>query len=1073
LLIEENKAGLTRKVLVYTLVFFFLSGMCGLIYQILWTRILSLLFGHTTFAIGTVITAFMGGLALGSYYFGRWADRESPFKDFLKKQGESPHLLAYGLMEASVGIYCLLTPLLFVLVEQVYLPFSALPFYALNILRFLLCASVLIIPTFLMGGTFPIISKFFIQNFSEFGSKLGRLYFINTIGAAAGSFAAGLYLLRILGLNATLQCAAVINIGIGILAYLINKNPGQRRVKTAGEEEAEKEKIPEALTPATARLIFVIFAFTGFASMIYEIAWTRALALALGSSIYAFSTMLTTFLLGIALGSMLFSRMARKRAFSAAAFGWLEIVTGIFCLLSIPLLGQMPLFFISIFPFVKGSYNLIILADFLLSFLVMIIPTILMGFVFPLVGRLYTQDMERLGRGIGNVYAVNTLGCIAGSFLASFVLIPFIGVQNSLRAAIVINLLSGLLVLYQHYSSRAARIAALSTAAAAVFLSGFMPGWNPAVMTSGSAVYANVYSGAATDFEARGKNILFYRDGISSTVSVHKQGTNVFLRVNGKTDASTGGDMQTQLMLGYLPMIHHPDPKDIFIIGLGSGITARAVLEFPGVRSVLCAELEPAVLEANRFFADFNGQVLKQPRFKVRIDDGRNALLASKEKYDVIISEPSNPWIAGVANLYTSEFYRIGKDRLREGGIFCQWFHLYSMNPADVKMVLKTFFSVFPHGTVWMTAYADLVLLGSGGEMVFDYARWNDLYSRSPAIRKSMDSIKVQAPDAVFSFFMTDAESLRPLFRRAYLNTDDMPILEFSAPRNLYEDTTLANLRGLFMFKREKHPPLRGFPAGRELSDHYYVAAMNQMGRIGAPGMSSKLLEEGLELYPRHSALQMIKAKSFLQSNHILKAERELQRLVSDHPRESSGYLELARLYRNQGFPEKADLMFEKAFGLDQGRKEEMNAEYIKFLMSREKYGRAIRLLDDLRTKNPDNIDYEILSGVVLMKTKNYPRALQLLQKALEKKPGRYDVMRYLFMIYRDQGDYRKVVETGGELYRKNPYDQDVMVEYGKALMTAGYSEKGREIMDWVAQLDPYNSRTIDGSLETKGHGGR
>ena len=1072
-MIEENKAGLTRKVLVYTLVFFFLSGMCGLIYQILWTRILSLLFGHTTFAIGTVITAFMGGLALGSYYFGRWADRESPFKDLLKKQGESPHLLAYGLMEASVGIYCLLTPLLFVLVEQVYLPFSALPFYALNILRFVLCASVLIIPTFLMGGTFPIISKFFIQNFSEFGSKLGRLYFINTIGAATGSFAAGLYLLRILGLNATLQCAAVINIGIGVLAYLVNKNPGQRRVKTAGEEEAQKEKTPEALTPAAAQLIFVIFAFTGFASMIYEIAWTRALALALGSSIYAFSTMLTTFLLGIALGSMLFSRLARKRAFSAAAFGWLEIVTGIFCLLSIPLLGQMPLFFISIFPFVKGSYNLIILADFLLSFLVMIIPTILMGFVFPLVGRLYTQDMERLGRGIGNVYAVNTLGCIAGSFLASFVLIPFIGVQNSLRAAIVINLLSGLLVLYQHYSSRAARIAALSTAAAAVFLSGFMPGWNPAVMTSGSAVYAKAYSGAATDFEARGKNILFYRDGISSTVSVHKQGANVFLRVNGKTDASTTGDMQTQLMLGYLPMIYHPDPKNIFIIGLGSGITAKAVLEFPGVRSVLCAELEPAVLEANRFFADFNGHVLNQPRFKVRIDDGRNALLASKEKYDVIISEPSNPWIAGVANLYTSEFYRIGKDRLREGGIFCQWFHLYNMNPADVKMVLKTFFSVFPHGTVWTTAFADLILLGSGEEMVFDYARWNDLYSGNPSIRKGMEDVNVHAPDAVFSFFMTDAESLRPLFRRAYLNTDDMPILEFSAPRNLYEDTTSANLRGLFMFKREKHPPLRGFPAGRKLSYHYYVAAMNQMSRIGAPEMSSKLLEEGLELYPRHSVLQLIKAKSFLQANHILKAEQEFQRLVSDHPRESSGYLELALLYRNQGFPEKAELMYEKAFRLDPAGKEEMNTEYIKFLMSREKYGRAILLLDDLRTKNPDDIDYEILCGVVHMKTKNYPRALQLLQEALEKKPGRYDVMRYLFMIYRDQGDYRKVIQTGAELYRKNPYDQDVLVEYGKALMTAGYSEKGREILNRAAQLDPYNSQTIDGWLEIKEHGGR
>jgi len=1070
---QEAKSGLTRKLFLYTLVFFFLSGMCGLIYQILWTRVLSLLFGHTTFAIGTVITAFMGGLALGSFFFGRWADRENALKTFLSRQGESPFLLAYGLMEASVGLYCLLTPLLFLLVEKAYLPFSDLPFFALNILRFVLCMGVLIVPTFLMGGTFPIISKFFIQNLSEFGGKLGRLYFINTIGAATGSFAAGFYLLRILGLNATLECAAVINIGIGVLAWLINRNPGRRPAQPESGEEAHKEMLPEALTPAAARLIVVLFAFTGFASMIYEIAWTRALALALGSSVYAFSTMLTTFLLGIALGSMLFSRMARRRVFSAAHFGWLEIATGIFCLLSIPLLGQMPLFFISLFPYVRDSYNLILLADFLLSFLVMIIPTILMGFVFPLVGRLYTRDMEKLGKSIGDIYAVNTLGCILGSFLASFILIPFVGVQNSLRAAVVINLLSGLLVLYQYYSSRTARVAALSTAAAAVLLSGFMPGWNPAVMTSGSAVYAQIYASTAADFEARGKNILFYRDGISSTVSVHRQGTNIFLRVNGKTDASTEGDMPTQILLGYLPMMHHPDPKDIFIIGLGSGITGRAVLEFPGVRSIICAELEPAVLEANSFFSDFNGRVTDDPRFRVRIDDGRNALLASKERFDVIISEPSNPWIAGVANLYSKEFYLTGKNRLREGGIFCQWFHLYSMNPADVKMVLKTFFSVFPHGTVWTSSFADLILLGSEGDMVMDYGRWNDLYQSNPVIRKSMESIGVRAPDAVFSHFMTDSESLRPLFRTAYLNTDDLPILEFSAPRNLYEDTTSANLHGLAMFKEQKHPPLKGFSEGRRLSRHYYTAALNQMSRIGASELSSKLLEEGLKLYPGEPELRVIKAKGYLRSNHILKAEKELERLISDFPRESSGCLELARLYRNQGFPEKAEPLYERAFRLEAGGKDEMNLEYIRFLMNQEKYERAGLILNELRIKKPDNIEYEVQSGVVYAKRKDYQRAEALLQDTLRKKPGRYDVMRHLFMLYREQGDDAKAVEMGAELYRKNPYDREMVVEYGKALMSAGQSSKGREVLKYAVQLDPYRSQKIDEWLERREGGTR
>ncbi|MBP8984482.1 MAG: fused MFS/spermidine synthase [Syntrophobacterales bacterium] len=1060
---EENQPGPTHKLAVYSLVFFFLSGMCGLIYQVLWTRVLNLLFGHTTFAIGTVIAAFMGGLALGSLYFGRWADGAGPLKRFLLKQGGSPVFLAYGLMEASVGIYCLLTPFLFPLVEAVYLEFATLPFYALNVLRFLLCVLVLIVPTFLMGGTFPVMSKFFIQNLSGLGVGLGRLYFINTLGAAFGSFLAGIYLLRILGLNATLQCAAVINIGIGVLAFLVNRNPGKREeavgVKNGGGE------LFAAVSPGTARLLFVLFAFTGFASMVYEICWTRALVLALGSSIYAFSIMLTTFLLGIALGSMLFGYTAKRFSLSAAAFGWLEIATGLFCIGSIFLLGRMPNLFIAFFPLVRESYDLIILADFLLSFLVMIVPTILMGFVFPLVGRLYTQTMEKIGSSIGDIYSVNTLGCILGAFLTSFFMVPLLGVQNSLKVAVAVNLLSGLIVLYTQYQGRTVKAAVAAAAVLSVLMTGFIPGWNPAVMTSGAAVYAHMYTDRKPNFDEEGRGLLFYRDGISSTVSVHRQGDNIYLKVNGKTDASTSGDMPTQLMLGYLPMLHHPDPKKVFIVGLGSGATAKAVLDFPGLQSVLCAELEPAVLEAVGFFAAVNNRVQDASRFKVRIDDGRNALLASKEKYDVIISEPSNPWIAGVANLYTTEFYQVGKARLNEGGVFCQWFHLYSMNPADVKMVLKTFFSVFPRGAVWTTAGADIILLGSESEPAFDYARWNELFQNSPSVIKSMQAIKMTAPDTVFSYYLADSKTLFPLYKNAYLNTDDRPWLEFSAPRNLYEPTTPVNMRGLAKYRGGPLPPVRGYPAGRPLSTEYYLAAVRQAEAVGDAVLLEKALEEALRIHPTDFELRMFKAQRLIRAGKTMKGERELREIVADNPGKRAGYAALARLYRDQGFPERAEPLYEKAVRMDTGD-EELNGEFIAFLRKQKRLDKAAALLEELRKEHPDAARYQFLSGLLRMDGKDYAGASKFFEAALEKKPGSYEVMKNLLAAYREMGDNEKVIRLGEELVKKNPYDREALVDFGKALMKSGEVKRGREMLVRAMQLNPYENREIEEFLE-------
>jgi spermidine synthase len=814
---------------------------------------LSLIFGHTTFAISTVITAFMGGLALGSYFLGRWADSEGKIKNFFRKIGGSPDFLMYGFLEVFIGIYCLFTPKLFNIIEFIYLQFSDLPFYTISIIRFILCIVVLVIPTFCMGGTLPLLSKFLIINSQELSKKLGFLYFINTAGAVLGTILAGFYLISTLGVTGTLHIAAFINIAIGILVYGLNRASGK---DISGIEEKEtKEEYRQEKTDKIAWLIFIIFGFTGFGSMIYELAWTRAISLALGSSTYAFSTMLATFLFGIALGSIIYSFLSKRKDFTISSFGWFEVMISLACLITIPLLGRIPLYVIYFFPILNNSYDLILLANFFFCFAVMLIPTTIMGFVFPLVGKLYTQNIKKIGRHIGDIYAINTLGCILGSFLTGFILIPFIGVQNSLKIGVLINMIAGVVLLYTCSKKLITRLSYISGLILFIVLLNYIPSWNPTIMSSGSAIYADIYKEEYGKARTEGKKyfdelmikyLVFQKDGISCTVSVYDFGSAITLRVNGKTDASTAIDMPTQLLLGYMPVLYHKNPQDLFIIGLGSGVTCKAVLDLPEVKSAVCVEIEPAVVEAARYFKDFNGNVLANPKLNVNIDDGRNAMLASQKNYDVIISAPSNPWISGIGNLFTTDFYRICKSKLKEDGIMAQWVQLTKMNQKDIDMIINTFYTAFPEGIIWQGKDTDLLLLGSQKPLVFDYERFKDLYEHNESFRISMISIGINKPDVIFSHYITRPDDID--YSSTLFNTDDMPLLEFSAPKSLYMESSDKNLRYIYQYKLSALPPLKD-DEKIELSDDYYIKMFDFYNRH-MPDVAQKFFEKHSDKLP-------------------------------------------------------------------------------------------------------------------------------------------------------------------------------------------------------------------------------
>ena len=907
---EIKRKEFTGKIIIYLTVCFFLSGMCGLIYQVVWSRMLCLTFGHTTFAISTVITAFMGGLALGSYFLGRWADSETRFKKLLDKKGVSSVFLMYGILEAFIGIYCLCTPELFKFIEFIYLNFSSLPFYFLSILRFILCIIVLIIPTLCMGGTLPLLSKFLIRNSGELSNKLGFLYFINTLGAVFGTVISGFYLISHTGLKNSLYLAAAINIGIGLLVYVLNKNETSiftSNLKKAEENKSDTNKNLKISAVKNLKLLVIVFAFAGFASMIYELAWTRALALALSSSTYAFSTMLATFLFGIALGSVFYSYFSGKINFNEASFGWLEVFIGLTCLFTIPILGRMPLYVIKFFPVLKSSYNMIIFAYFIICFMVMLIPTTLMGFVFPLVGKLYTQSIKEIGKSIGNIYAVNTIGCILGSFLTGFILIPFMGVQNSLKLAVIINLLAGGIFLLQYYKEVLYKTLIVISLIIVVIISNYLPSWNPAVMSSGSAIYADIYSVEYSKARAEGKKffdefmlkyLVYQKDGISCTVSVYNFDNNFVLRVNGKTDASSEADMPTQLMLGYIPLLYKENPENVFIIGLGSGVTVKAVLDFPEVQSVVCAEIEPAIIEASKFFEPLTGDILSDKRFEVQIADGRNALLAAKKDYDVIISEPSNPWIAGIGNLFTRDFYEISKGRLSDDGIFCQWLHLTRMDSQDVKRIIRTFYSVFPKGIIWRGKDSDLLLLGSKEELVFDYERFKNSFRENESFRNSLKNIGITDPNLIFLHYITTPEAFDDIMAGS-LNTDDLPVLEFSAPRSLYLDTVSSNIKLIYNRKSLFIPPIKNMDG--PLPVDFYINILDFYYKY-MPETGDMELEKLLRLYPQNISLNIYRTERLIKNNYILLAKKNLEILIAKNRKDYRLHLALAELYYKQSF---------------------------------------------------------------------------------------------------------------------------------------------------------------------------
>ena len=445
--------------------------------------------------------------------------------------------------------------------------------------------------------------------------------------------------------------------------------------------------------------------------------------------------------------------------------------------------------------------------------------TLLMGGVFPLVLRLHAGRERQVARRVGEAYAANTIGTVLGSAAAGFLFLPLLGVRSTLLLAVALDLLLAGLALAPSLAGPLARAGAFACAgAAAVLLAFATPAWDPLMMNSGVYIQTEELARGFTrerflDFAVGTDKVIYYREGMNASVLVGRDGKtgSLYLKTNGKADASTGIDMKTQILLGQIPLLFHPDPKEVLVIGLASGISVASAATHP-IEKLRVLEVEPAMIGACRAFNEYNRKILDDPRVSVVINDARNDINLRRDTYDVIISEPSNPWMTVASNLFTREFFQAAKSRVKPGGVFCQWFQVYSLAPQDLRSLLATFRSVFPNVLAFGVGDAsDLIVLGSDRPLALDYRGLEERMSEL-LVAVDLARVGVRRPEDIFSDLYIASPELDQYVQGARLNTDDNALIEFSSPLSLHSETIWANQRLILQHRTSVVRLLTGLP---------------------------------------------------------------------------------------------------------------------------------------------------------------------------------------------------------------------------------------------------------------------
>ncbi len=764
------------------LILFAVSGAAALVYEVVWTRLLTLQMGHGIAAASTVLAAFMGGLAIGAAAAGRLGGRLSPRRA----------LAVYAGLELAIGALALLLPLALTsvrpLLVSAYADGTGGATFAL--LRLATSVLLLAVPAAAMGATFPIASRWMVRTAASAAQEAGGLYAANTLGAAGGAVLAGFVLIPWLGLSGSTWVGVALNILAAAGATAIARlpatdsveaaNPGASRPSKAARRAAVAGEPPAMGRPWLAALAL---GASGFASLTLQVVWTRLLVQILGPTTYAFSLVVAIFIVGLAGGSAIGAWMVARTRSAGAGLATCMLLSVGLSLVAASAVDWALLTLAGIVARPDVLFTEVLAREALLVTALLLPMTLAFGAAFPFAVAVATGREESVIENIGRIYAVNTVGAIAGALLAGFVLVPQVGLHLTIRLVAVLVGLSATAVLVRAGQGRG-RLAAIALAAAMIAGAWALPQWDPLLLSSGAYKYAAAQRGPSLETALAAGELLSYREGAAGTVAVRRLAGTVSLAIDGKVDASNAGDMLTQRLLAHVPLLLHPAPRRVAILGLGSGVTLGSALTHP-IESATVLEISPEVVDASRFFAAENHQALADPRTRLIIGDGRTHLMLGRETYDVIVSEPSNPWMAGIASLFTQEFFAGAKARLAPGGVLCQWAHTYDISSDDLRSIVATFLTAFPDGSMWLVGDADVLLIGSAAP-VDDRVGGIAAAWQRPGVAADLASVGALDAYAVTSLFIAQGPALQAWAAGAPLQTDDRSQIEFSGPRNIF-----------------------------------------------------------------------------------------------------------------------------------------------------------------------------------------------------------------------------------------------------------------------------------------------
>jgi spermidine synthase len=762
-------------------VLLFCSGFCALVYQTTWLREFRLIFGASTAASAAVLSVFMGGLGFGGIFLGR------------KSESNDRPLRFYAQLELLIALSAGLSPLLILVARYVYVALGGTEMMGITvgtIVRLFLTAMILGFPTFLMGGTLPAVARAVVTRDDLSRRSLGILYGVNTLGAVTGAIAGTFYLFENLGNRLTLWWAAILNIAVALIAFHFSKSFGS---VVSESDQPNELNAKEVVIEANPRFVFGAAGLVGFAFFLMEMVWYRMLGPLLGGSTFTFGLILAVALLGIGLGGVVYAIFDLKRSASLQSFAFTCAAEAFFIALPYALGDRIATAAMLLRPLgTLGFYGHIIAWSALCS--VVVFPAAFMsGIQFPLLIALLGKGRERIGSQTGAAYAWNTLGALIGSLAGGFGFMPMLSAPGVWKLVVVI--LSAVAIIAVCFSvtergrwiQAANPLAVVLVALLMLLATGPTAFWRHSQIGVGGLRQYHVSANEMRDtILAMRRRVVWQADGRESSVALVNSDSLAFI-VNGKSDGNAKADAGTQVMSGMIGAALHPNPQKALVVGLGTGSTAGWLAAVPTIQRVDAIELERSILKVAELCGPVNHDALANPKLHVIIGDGRELLLTKHDKYDLVVSEPSNPYRAGVAGLFTREFYQSVEHRLAPGGLFLQWVQTYDVDDRTIEIFYGTLGSVFAHIDSWQTQEGDLLLVASREPIPYDAVALRHRLAQDPLKSAARAGWKADGLEDFLAHYVGNARVAQTLqnLQPWPLNTDDQTVIEFAFARSV------------------------------------------------------------------------------------------------------------------------------------------------------------------------------------------------------------------------------------------------------------------------------------------------